>query len=348
MMEQLKMTFVNVGYGESMILECPDSSFRDGAFIMLVDGGSTEPGEFAASTTGRLPLSAYLQRGYPSHIDVCFSTHAHEDHMGGLLNAVETLPPAVLWQSLNRTFCREVMRPILPGIDNASDFMMTDAERTNSDGSKALWREKLRHALNAWMNVMDTVESHGGTVAALKQGMSGELCRGLHYEIIGPTPERMAELEHKMHTLYAALDTIQENPDELRENLTDLHLNLNNFSVILLLDYHGTKILLPGDTTVTGYEGIRLPRAKVFKIGKHAQIDGANAEIAGAVQPEAVICTASSDRRFNSAHPDLINLFRNHGADVYFSDCPYPDVPPHSSMTLTVSQNGDIHGEYLT
>ena len=56
-MEDLKLTFVNVGYGEAMILECPDPHFPDGTFVMVIDGGSAEASEFADRSTGRIPLS---------------------------------------------------------------------------------------------------------------------------------------------------------------------------------------------------------------------------------------------------------------------------------------------------
>ena len=46
-MEELKLTFVNVGYGEAALLECPDPAFPGGTFVMVIDGGSGEAGEYA-------------------------------------------------------------------------------------------------------------------------------------------------------------------------------------------------------------------------------------------------------------------------------------------------------------
>ena len=36
-MEHMKLTFVNVGYGEAILLECPDPRFADGVFVMVID-----------------------------------------------------------------------------------------------------------------------------------------------------------------------------------------------------------------------------------------------------------------------------------------------------------------------
>lgn len=49
-MEELKLTFVNVGYGEAALLECPDPAFPGGTFVMVIDGGSAE-----AEETGTAP-----------------------------------------------------------------------------------------------------------------------------------------------------------------------------------------------------------------------------------------------------------------------------------------------------
>ena len=55
-MEKLKLTFVNVGYGEAALLECPDPAFPGGTFVMVIDGAvspwtSTSPcGAWTTST----------------------------------------------------------------------------------------------------------------------------------------------------------------------------------------------------------------------------------------------------------------------------------------------------------
>ena len=41
-MEECKLTFVNVGYGEAMVLRCPAPERPGGVFVMAIDGGSAE------------------------------------------------------------------------------------------------------------------------------------------------------------------------------------------------------------------------------------------------------------------------------------------------------------------
>ena len=72
--------------------------------------------------------------------------------------------------------------------------------------------------------------------------------------------------------------------------------------------------------------------------------------LAELIRPTAVVCCASSDRRYNSAHPDTMKLLADHGAALYFSDC--PPVPgmqilPHEALRFTVGPNGALDVRYL-
>ena len=115
MMDMMKLTFVNVGYGEAMIVECPDPACAEGTFVMVIDGGSDESSEFEDRSSGRLRLVEYLHQRKLRHIDVMVSTHLHEDHLCGLVPAAKLLPPKRLWQTLPPGFYRE-MKTIDPAL----------------------------------------------------------------------------------------------------------------------------------------------------------------------------------------------------------------------------------------
>lgn len=328
-MEHMKLTFVNVGYGEAILLECPDPRFADGVFVMLIDGGGAEAGEFADRSTGRVPLAEYLAARKLRHIDLMVSTHIHEDHICGMLPAMEVFPPAVLWQLLPPDFCKEVMRPI----DRAL------AQTPSQD--------KFVRALNDAQRMLYMLEARGGAVRALRAGEHGELCNGLRFWALAPDGEKLSELKTRCRDLFAEEDT-----GAFRQKLSALDARMNNFSLMLLLEYRGTRILLPGDTNRAGYGGIDPAdlRAHLFKVGHHGQRDGASRELLQAIRPRAVVCCASSDRRYDSAHPDMLRLLAEDGAALYFSDCPrLPglDLPPHRALSFTVGENGGLNAQYL-
>lgn len=329
-MEKMKLTFVNVGYGEAMVLECPDESRPDGRFVMVIDGGSGEADEYADRSSGRWTLLEYLDFSKVGHIDCMVNTHIHEDHTCGLLPAAERYAPAELWQTLPVDFFRRSMH------------ILDDRQaRTASEG-------KFMRALNDYQRLCELVLEHGGTVRCLQEGQTIQLCEGLSCQVLAPSAQSADELESRCHDQFAERDG-----EAFFKKLDALDARMNNFSLILRLDYRGTRILLPGDTNRAGYGQIdpAVLRADLFKIGHHGQKDGADAALLEAVRPKAVVCCASSDRRYNSAHPDTLALVRDAGAELYFSDQPQvpgftDDLAPHGAVRFIVG-DGALSAEYL-
>ncbi|MBQ6465055.1 MAG: hypothetical protein IJJ43_02150 [Oscillospiraceae bacterium] len=327
-MEDMKLSFVNVGYGEAILLECPDQASRGGVFTMLIDGGGADPAEFADRSSGRIPLHEYLRAHGPGHLDLMVNTHPHEDHVSGLRPVAAMLPPAELWQTLPPDLCRERMREL--------DVSL----------ARNLSQDKFLHALNDCAALSRAVEDAGGTVRRIEPGMSGELCRGLRYTVLAPNGAQLRELEERFTALYAEKDE-----EAFLQKLNEIDSQLNNRSIILLLEYKGTRLLLPGDTNRAGYGEIDPAslRAELFKVGHHGQRDGADDALLAAVSPSAVVCCASSDQRYHSAEEHLMRSIADCGAKRFFSDCPPvvgETIPPHSALVFTIGADGAIEAEY--
>lgn len=327
-MADMTVTFFNVGYGEAMLLRCPDATRPGGAFTMLIDGGSADPSEFLDRSSGRRPIWEHLQQLGLDRVDLMVNTHPHEDHVSGLLRAAQLCPPRELWQLLPPAFCLDSMRPL--------DVSM----------GRNLSQKKFLQALNDCAALCRTVGDSGGTARVPRPGEEAELCSGLHCRVLGPSEDKLASLRESAEALYA-----ERNEETFLHRLDQLDAALNNMSLILLLEYRGTRLLLPGDTNRAGYGGIdpAALRADFFKVGHHGQIDGADEALLDTVQPKAVVCCASSDRRYNSAHPELLETIRKKGAALYFSDCPpAPDgaPPAHHTLSFTIGENGITSAEY--
>ena len=316
-MGELKLTFVNVGYGEAMVLECPDPAWPGGVFVMVIDGGSAEPEEYQNAASGRVPLDRYLARRGLDHIDLMAATHIHEDHLCGLLPVAERMLPGRFWQTLPPGFFR-AMRPLdIPEGLNPS-------------------RRKFLHALNDYRHLCQDLDARGCPQLALAAGAEIPLCRGLTARVLGRSPARARQLEAMCLSLYQETDEAA-----FWRRLDHLDAAMNNFSLILRLEYQGIRILLPGDTNRMGYGGLAPAdlRADLFKLGHHGQRDGISPGQIRIIAPRAVVCCASSDRRYNSAAPELLRMISDTGARLYFSDCPeVPDgigaPPPHQALTI--------------
>ena len=325
----MRLTFVNVGYGEAMVAECPAPDCRNGRFVMVIDGGGNDPAEFADCASGRIPMASYLTARGLDHIDVMVSTHIHEDHISGLLPLLARWTPRELWQTLPADFCRR-MRPMeIPGDANLS-------------------RRKFLQALNDYQILCARVEAGGGTIRTIAAPAREMPCRDLTVRVLAPSVPREQELEALLDGVYAAEGA------EFWERLDRLDARMNNFSLILRLDYEGTRLLLPGDTNCLGYDGLadQELRAHLFKMGHHGQRDGVSREQLRAIAPAAVVCCASSDRRYNSADPGVLTMAAESGARLYFSDCPpvpgaAEPLPPHQALEFIVGPRGTVEGRYL-
>ena len=267
----MTLTFVNVGYGEAILVECPDDRLPDGRFTMLIDGGSAEAAEYAGSHTGRIPAADYLRRRNIRALNLVVSTHIHEDHV-----------------------CR-------------------------------------------------TLIENGCVIRCVSAGDEAQLCEGLTVRVLGPNSAHVAVLADRMRQLCLASDLGAK-----KQMITATDSCMNHYSVILLLNYRGTRILLPGDTNCVGYSGLeRELWADLFKLGHHGQKDSITPELLEWITPRHAVCCASSDRRYNSAHPAPLGLLRAHGANCWFSDCPEgEDIPPHSELTFSIGPDGAVEGAY--
>ena len=294
---------------------------------MLIDGGGTRAEEFADGASGRIPLAEYLRSVGLEHIDLMVSTHPHEDHLCGLLPVAEAVMPSAFWQ-------------ILP-VDLAKEMRLLDA-----DSGRTLSEKLFMKALNTQKNLCETLTEKGCAVSAMHAGACGQLCEGLTYQVLAPSARCSEDLGQALRQLYT------KSGEDFFRALNALDSGMNNHSLMLLLDYQGTRILLPGDTNAQGYEGISSTnlRADLFKVGHHGQLDGVDQPLLDAVQPKAVVCCASSDRRYNSAHPDAMELLRRNGAELYFSDCPTVsgvELLPHRAVTFTVGADGTFSAAYI-
>ena len=75
---QMKITYLNVGQGDSALVQGPDG------FDILIDGGDTDDG---------LTVVAYLQAQGIDDIDVMLASHNDADHIGGLVDVLEGAIP---------------------------------------------------------------------------------------------------------------------------------------------------------------------------------------------------------------------------------------------------------------
>ena len=90
--KHLQMTFLDVGSGDSILIEFP------GKKKMLVDGGGSAYGSF---DVGERIVSPVLWEKGIKKIDYLVLTHAHPDHLYGLFSVVENFRIQQFWESMS-------------------------------------------------------------------------------------------------------------------------------------------------------------------------------------------------------------------------------------------------------
>ncbi len=321
----MKVSFINVGYGEAILIE---SSSGKESFNMIIDGGSNMDSEYENNYTGRIKLLDYLIKADIDHIDIMVISHIHEDHLCGLLNAAKYFRPKELWQSIPKNIYKK--------LNDFPNFRITNPDRI-----------KFAVSLNDWVKLQTLVEESGGKVRFLKAGDRIPLLENLDVQILGPQEERTEELGKLIEGLFES-----ENENDFLRKLEELDIRMNNYSLIMKLLCFGRKILLPGDTNMYGYRNIFETelRADVFKIGHHGQKDGADRAILKKINPQIMVCCASSDRRFGSAATELIKAAMDEKIEIFYSDCPLVEeiqenLPAHNAVVFDIDESA-LNVEY--
>ena len=85
----LRLTFIDVGQGESILVEFP------GRQKMLIDGGGTPDGAF---DIGERVVSPVLWSKGIKKIDILVLTHGHPDHLNGLISVARNFRVGEFWQ----------------------------------------------------------------------------------------------------------------------------------------------------------------------------------------------------------------------------------------------------------
>ncbi|AFL87332.1 ComEC/Rec2-related protein [Terriglobus roseus DSM 18391] len=97
--DRLEFTAIDVGQGDSLLVVSPTAG------TMLIDAGgpngSAAPTDENAFNIGEEVVSPYLWSRGLRHLDTLVLTHAHSDHIGGMLAVLRNFQPHELWLSVD-------------------------------------------------------------------------------------------------------------------------------------------------------------------------------------------------------------------------------------------------------
>lgn len=274
----MQITIINVGYGDAILFQSSDG------FTALLDGGSALESEFSGDPY-RIRAADFLQREGVTELDAVLISHIHEDHVCGLEPIFERC-------SVKRLYVPYPVEPFLRGCElhPAPDAFRSIPLYTN--------------ALNAYRRILLRAGEAGTEITVV--GPGDTLCLGseLTAQVLTPKVQRIQEYMELVKAAYASAD--QE--AVVTELLAKLDATSNHTSTLLRFEMGETVFLSAADSCPREWDEVPsflLENGNVLKLPHHGQIDSISERFMRDMPLEYVITTASSDRRYNSANPQV-------------------------------------------
>ena len=324
----MRLTIINVGYGDSLLLETEDG------YTALLDGGSALPGEFAGDAY-RVRSADYLESRGIRHLDTVLISHIHEDHVCGL-------EPVFDRCTVDRVYVPYPTAPFLAGRELTPQ---PDAAR-----SVPLYTA----ALNAYRRLLLGCRERSIPVSQVVPGDTLDLAPDLTVRVLAPKAESIDAYMALVERAYRS-----EDGAEVTAALTELDRTSNRTSFLLRIEGGGCVTLAAADSVPSEWSGVPknlLENVNVLKLPHHGQIDSIDEHLMGKMPLKYVITTSASDRRYNSANPGvyqrLTALFQAEKAPAFlFSDersyPPYFSQPEGFQAITLVMNSGVITPEFV-
>lgn len=278
--ENMELHAVNVGYGDAFFFEWNGHS-------LLLDTGSGLDGEYCEHPE-RVDIVSFLIEQKVSRIDTLIISHIHEDHVGKLKEVLEHFSVEKLWIPMGfMTFQKDVPKVDIEFSKNSSKYFYKSLQ----DFGEALVYCKEK----------------GIPIDTLAQGDSIEL-DGLRIEVLGAKDSILEEFL----SLYARLKEAKE--DSQKEEIIEKMDAMSNHTCMLLkIRYKALSGLFCGDNTPMHWDEAiqeKLSDITWIKIPHHGQVDSLSEHFMRKMPLEFCLTTASSDRRYNSANPEVYKALR--------------------------------------
>lgn len=317
----MKATIINVGYGDAILFQA------DGGYTALLDGGSALESEFA-SDPYRVRCAEYLQSMDIRRLDALIISHIHEDHVCGLEAVLRQIPVGHIY----------IPYPAGPFLEGRELHAAPDAFR-----SVPLYT----NALNAFRRILLQARDGGIPVTTIVPGDTLELAREIKIRVLAPKPASISAYMELVRQAYAA-----EDGKPVTECLAKLDAMSNHTSLLLRIESRETILLSAADSCPREWDEVPfflIENVTVLKLPHHGQIDSISEQFMKNMPLEYVITTSASDRRYNSANPQVYQQLSQwheaHPPKFLFSDersyPPYFSQPDgFQAITLEINPGG--------
>ena len=266
----MKLTFLNIGFGESVLAETDTGS-------ILIDAGLDRGCVYDGRSHVR--PADYLEQAGIRKIDVVVSTHIHSDHILGLPEVVRRFPVGELWVN--------ALSPCKSPRFVPEDFREDDSSRISA--------EELRQ----YSLLLEICREKDIPVRELSQ-YEKKSAAGFSISVLSPSRQGQEKYREKLSRLQRTTDQ-----NEFRALSAEISAESNENSAALLLDGRksgGFRALMTADLSkefaIPMREHPELFRAELLKAPHHGNPNCLPPGFFKTVSPDMVFLCASWDRRY--------------------------------------------------
>ena len=309
----LLVDFINVGYGDSILVRDMDAPFT-----MLIDCGDVHIG--ASRPDGRRTSAAdYLRKEGIRTLDLLVLTHLHLDHAGGLAHLLpgirvrefwtNYLPPEEVWESL---------LTIPPDWPAGARCLMT--------------------SMGIYLKALARLRDQGTEIRLIREScdcrqLTKTLAAGIFLEDQEPHKRQAAIWS----TVFSACAT--------GADLDCLDGFINNTSIRLRLSYAGQAVELPGDVYASCWEQHQLPPCTIMKLPHHGHGDALTPHLLEMLRPVYAVISVSDNRTDDCPSQKILRLLSQSGTKCFFTDAVQSQCAknePHQAVRFEIEANDTL------
>ena len=299
----LQIDFINVGYGDSVLIRDMDAPYA-----MLVDCGDVHVGRSRPDGL-RMTAADYLRREAVEMLDLLVLTHLHLDHAGGLAQLLPDIRVREFW----------------------TNYLPPEAIWGKQLAIPAGWSAGARclmQSMNIYLKALDRLREQGTQIRLITQTR----------EHIQLTPQLKAGVyleEESLQRRQAEIWSAALSGSARCEDLDVLDGFINNTSIRLRLSCEGADVELPGDVYAACWEKHSLSPCTVMKMPHHGHRDALTPRLLEMLRPRYAVISVSDSRTDDCPSREVLEWLSRSGTAVLFTDAvsyPSEKSEPHRAV----------------
>ncbi len=261
----LTVDFINVGYGDSILLRYMGNN--EELYTILVDGGKGEDCYYQESKT-KIKSVDYLLHESISKIDLLIITHLHDDHVGGLVPIVEKLPVKEVW--INTKFPKKLYGLKVKGGENLSEGARNVLE-----------------SINALSSILSIMHKNGTIIRQIQEDVGAfRIVDNLKLTVYTGKWESYIRQDEIIQSVLVDMDNIET-------LLVELFELSNSVSIPVQVDYYSKSVLLGADVAAEFWIDKKISKSHILKIPHHGRDDSMTPGLAKILSPEYVVVSVA-------------------------------------------------------